>query len=139
MTANTITNRLDAVAPETLLRFSLKLDAIPTALNGLAYIVLAGVLDSALGLPGAYLLAVGAAIFAYGCGIWFVATRPAVPRAGAWAAVELNAAFVLGSLATLVFGVFDTTTAGTVWLLAQAALVADLALLQWYALRRASR
>jgi hypothetical protein len=50
-----------------------------------------------------------------------------------------NTAWVLASTVVLVSGVLDPTTAGTVWLVAQALLVLDFALLQLHAARRVSR
>jgi hypothetical protein len=62
--------------------------------------------------------------------VWWVATRPAVPRLGVIAIVEGNAAWVAASVALVALDWFTPTAAGVALTLAQAAAVAALAILQ---------
>ena len=67
-------------------------------------------------------------------------SAPAVPcrSAAAWAVVGLNVLWATGSVVAVLTGTFATTTAGDVWLVLQAAVVAGFAALQVAGLRRLS-
>ena len=131
------TGRLAAIPATSLLRFALRADGGPTFLNGAAYLALSGVLDSALGLSATYLQLTGILLMVYGAAVWFCGGRESFMRPGALAAATINTVWAVQVAALLLTGVHEPTTAGTVWLIAQATLVADLALLQVYAARRA--
>lgn len=115
-----------------LLRTALLLDAGVTGVNGLAYLVAAGPLAGLLGHPAGTLRGVGAFLVAFALAVGYVGTRRPVPRAAAWTVVGANVAWVVASLA--VAGAADTT-AGTVWTVLQAIVVAGFAGLQTAALR----
>ena len=139
MTTDTITpasGRVAALRKAGLLRVVLTADAVVTAANGLVYLALGSIIDAPLGLPAALLHATGAFLLLYAAAVGFVATRPVVPRAGAWASVVLNAAWVLDSALVLAFGSYSPTTAGSVWIALQAVVVAAFAVLAALALRR---
>ena len=139
MTTDTITpatGRVAALRKAGLLRVVLTADAAVTAANGLVYLALGSVIDDPLGLPAALLHGTGAFLLLYAAAVGFVATRPVVPRAGAWASVALNAAWVLDSVLVLALGSYSPTTAGSVWIALQAVVVAAFALLAALALRR---
>jgi hypothetical protein len=133
------THQLAAVArtaePRLMLRRFLALDAAVTGANALAYLALSGPLGRLLGAGSGLLLALGAflAVFA-GC-VGLLATRPRPPVLAVRAVVEANLAWAAVSLAALVLWL-TPTTAGAVWAVLQAAVVAGFALLQYSALRQ---
>jgi hypothetical protein len=112
------------------LRLALKLDAVVTTANGLAYLAAAGVLDSTLGVPAGFLRAIGAFLVVFGAAVWLVGTRPSISRAAVIAIVAANALWVLDSVLFAVLGWHDPSTAGTVWTFLQAATVGGFAALQ---------
>ena len=132
------TGRLAAIPATALLRFALRLDGGPTFLNGAAYLALSGVLDSALGLSATYLQLTGVLLMAYGSAVWFAGGRDALMRPAALAAATVNTLWAIQVAALLLTGIHEPTTAGTIWLIAQATLVTDFALLQAYASKRAA-
>jgi hypothetical protein len=133
------THQLAAVArtaePRLMLRRFLALDAAVTGANALAYLALSGPLGRLLGTGSGLLLALGAflAVFA-GC-VGLLATRPRPPVLAVRAVVEANLAWAAVSLVALVLWL-TPTTAGAVWAVLQAAVVAGFALLQYGALRQ---
>ncbi|WP_432585038.1 hypothetical protein ABVG11_02490 [Streptomyces sp. HD1123-B1] len=101
------TDRFSTVgsAPDdTLLRFSLKLDGVVS--GGVAALSLLGArtLDPLLGLPVWLHWAQGAFLAVYAAGLWYTATRPAVIRSIAVAAVVLNVVWAVGCAAILAAG-----------------------------------
>ncbi|MGW2740978.1 hypothetical protein [Streptomyces sp. NPDC001450] len=101
------TNRCSAVgsaANDALLRFSLKLDGTVSGLVAALSLLGARTLDSALGLPAWLHWAQGAFLAVYAVGLWYAATRPAVIRPIAVAAVVLNAVWAVGCAAVLAAG-----------------------------------
>lgn len=119
--------------PRTLLRAALGADAAVTGLNGLAYVAVAGVLDPLLGVPATALRGAGAFLLVFAA---LVALLARAPRTGAVrAVVAVNVLWALGSIAALVAGWYATTVLGSVWIVAQALVVAAFAAVQVYALR----
>ena len=119
-------------APAPLLALALRLDAVVTGANGAAYLVLAGPLGDLLGLSESLLRGVGAFLVVFAAAVWLA--RPAhVP-----AIVAANAGWAAASLTVAVAGWGTPTTAGTVWIVLQALVVAGFAELQLTALRRRS-
>jgi hypothetical protein len=120
-----------------LLRFALRLDAAGSGALGLIGLVAAAPHADPLGMTAGALRGTGAFLVGYALVLVFLAARPVIPRAAAWAVVLGNTAWVLGSLGAAVTG-WDTFTAlGVAVVLAQAAAVAVFADLQWLGLRRA--
>lgn len=120
-----------------VLRLALRLDAAVTGVNGLAYLALAGPIDDLLGLdtgPGRVL---GAFLLVYAAAVWAI-SMPARPRRHAvTAVVEANLLWTVLSVVTVAAGWFSLTTAGGVWAVLQAIVVAGFAALQYTAQRRA--
>ena len=112
------------------LRTALKLDAIVTGANGAAYLVAAGPLEDLLGLSPALLRPTGAFLLLFSAAVWTVASRPQVSPSAALVVIALNALWAADSIAFLATGVADPTTAGAVWIVMQAAVVAGFAALQ---------
>ena len=115
---------------EALLRLALRLDAVVTAANGAAYLVLAGPLEDLLGLEAALLRPVGALLLVFSAAVWLVAGQRPIPRAPVLAVVAANGLWVAGSLALAAFAWGSPETAGTVWVVLQALVVAAFAELQ---------
>lgn len=138
MTAATAPSRLSALlaSGENLLRVSLRLDAVVTGANGLAYLVLAQPLERLLGLDATIGLAIGAFLTAYGIAVALVG-RPATINRTAVSAVAIgNLTWVLASLVAVVTGALSLTTVGSVWAVLQAITVGGFAALQYLGLRR---
>ena len=120
-----------------LLRFALRLDAAVTAVNAIAYLALCWVLDDWLGVPAAFLAAVGVSLLAFAAFVGRLSTRPAPGRLAVAAVIAVNVLWVLDSVLLLVVDGFGPTLAGQVVVAVQAAGVAGLAALQYAGLRRA--
>ncbi|MGY1803100.1 hypothetical protein ACI78T_07450 [Blastococcus sp. SYSU D00922] len=129
-----------AVSPSTrsgsLLRLALRLDAVVTGANGLAYLTAAPLLDDLLGLPGGLLRGVGAFLLVYAVAVWLVGAGPRINPAAVEAVVAANVLWAIGSVVAVVTGFGSPTTVGAVWLALQAAVVAGFAVLQITGLRR---
>jgi hypothetical protein len=67
--------------------------------------------------------------------VWFVATRPVVPRLPVADIAAANAVWALGSVTFAAAGASSPTTVGTVWIVLQALVVAGFAALQALAIR----
>jgi hypothetical protein len=117
------------------LRLVLKLDAVVTGVNGIAYLALAGPLEDLLGVSPELMRPVGAFLVLFAAAVWFVATRPVVPRLAAADIAAVNAVWALGSVGFAAAGASSPTTAGTVWIVLQGLVVAGFAALQALAIR----
>ncbi|SDD40450.1 hypothetical protein SAMN05660690_4221 [Geodermatophilus telluris] len=117
------------------LPLALRLDAGVTGVNGLAYLAAAPLLSGLLGVPAGTLRGLGAFLAVFAAGVALVAARTPVSRGATEVVVGANALWAAGSVAAVAAGRFDLTTAGTVWVLLQAAVVAGFAALQLTALR----
>jgi hypothetical protein len=120
------------------LRLMLKLDAVVTGVNGIAYLALAGPLEDLLGVPPDLMRPIGAFLVLFAAVVWFVATRPKVPRLAAADIAAVNAVWALGSVGFAAAGASSPTTAGTVWIVLQALVVGGFAALQALAIRSGS-
>jgi hypothetical protein len=115
---------------ETVLRLALRLDAAVTAANGAAYLALAGPLEDLLGLEPSLLRPAGALLLVFAAAVWLVAGQRSIPRVAVLAVVAVNGLWVAGSLALASFGWGSPETAGTVWVVLQALVVAAFAEVQ---------
>ena len=138
-TAGGIRGRLAAAEPNALVRLALRLDAVVTGANGIAYLALAGVLDGPLGIEASTLRPIGAflIVFAIAVAAVSVPERPSV--AAVRTIVAANLIWAADSLIVLIAGWLDPSTAGAVWIALQAIVVAGFAGLQAAALRNAAR
>ena len=125
-----IATKLTTLPRDAQLRLALRLDAVVTGANGAAYLALAGPLEDLLGVEASLLRPVGAFLIGFAALVSYVATRPEVPRAGVTAVIEANVLWVIGSLAFVIAGVSSPETAGSVWTVMQAVVVAGFAGLQ---------
>ncbi|TDD74741.1 hypothetical protein [Actinomadura rubrisoli] len=119
-----------------LLRLALRLDAAVTGANGLAYLALAGPLDDLLGLEAGPGRLIGAFLLVYAAAVWVI-SMPARPhRHAVSAVVEANALWAVLSVVTVALSWFSLNTAGAVWTVLQAIVVAGFGALQYAGLRR---
>ncbi|MFE6228391.1 hypothetical protein [Streptomyces sp. NPDC057854] len=124
--------------PQTMLRRFLALDAVVTGANGLAYALASGPLGDLLGVDPGLLLGLGLFLTAFAAGVAWLASRPQPPALAVKLVVDANLLWAVLSLVALAAWL-DPTTAGLVWTPMQAGTVAGFALLQWTALRAATR
>lgn len=125
---------LAATAPTTTGRFWFTADAVISGVNGLAYLVAAGPIADLLGGDATTYRWLGAFLVAYATVVGLYA-RSALSKRMGWAIVVGNAVWVLASLEVAVTGMFDIDGLGRAWVVAQALVVADLALMQARPLR----
>jgi hypothetical protein len=118
------------------LRLILKLDAVITGVNGMAYLLLADPLEDLLGLSPDLMRPIGAFLVVFAAAVWLVASRPA--RSAVLTIVAANAAWALGSLVFAAAGASSPTAVGTVWVVLQALVVGAFAALQALASRPGS-
>lgn len=133
------THQLAALArtaePRLMLRRFLALDAAVTGANALAYLALSGPLGRCLGAGPGLLLALEAFLAVYAGCVGLLAARSRPPALAVRAVVEANLAWAAVSFAALALWL-TPTTAGAVWTVLQALVVAAFALLQHGALRQ---
>lgn len=125
-----------APARRSLLRFIFQFDAIGTAALGLTMLAASGPLSAALGIPAQLLIAEGAILTPYAAMLWFAAARPVMSRGFAWAAIALDALWVLASAALLVSGALPLTPIGWWSMAILAAAVAAIGLTKFVGLRQ---
>ncbi|WP_433323526.1 hypothetical protein [Spirillospora sp. CA-294931] len=119
---------------QRLLRLALRLDAVVTGANGLAYVALAGPLEDLLGLDVAHSRVIGAFLLAYAAAVWAVSVRPR--RMAVTAVIEANLVWSVLSVVAVVTGWLSLSVVGGVWAVLQAMVVAGFAGLQYTAQRR---
>jgi hypothetical protein len=122
--------------PDSLLRLALRLDAVVTGLNGAAYLAGAALLDDLLGLSPGLLRGAGAFLLVYAAAVWSVGSGRRISPVGVEAVIAANVLWAIGSVVAVATGFGSPTTAGAVWLVLQAAVVAGFAALQAAGLRR---
>jgi hypothetical protein len=138
MTAETLTPNA-GTARRSLLHTALTLDAAVTGANGLAYLVAAGPLGDLLGLAPALLRGAGAVLVVFALLVAATARSDAPAAAAVRAIIAVNVLWAVDSLVAAIAGWGTPTTAGTVWIVAQAVVVAAFAEMQLVGLRRSRR
>ncbi|MET9775896.1 hypothetical protein ABZ023_16865 [Streptomyces sp. NPDC006367] len=134
MSANQLAVSARTLGPQPALRRLLALDAAVTGANALAYLALSGPLGRFLGAGSRTLLGLGAFLAVYASAVGLLAARRHPPALAVRAVVEANLAWTALSLAALALWL-TPTTAGAVWTVLQALVVAGFALLQHTALK----
>ncbi len=119
------------------LRLALKLDAAVSGAFGVLILAAGSMIEDMLGAPLALLWSAGLFTVVYAVFVWTAASGAGVSRPAAWSVVAGNLLWVLGSVVVVAAGWFPLTALGTAFVLAQAAVVALLADLQFFGLRRA--
>ena len=132
----TMTRNIELAGSLRSLRLALKADAAASGAMGVLLLAAGGALAKPLG-PGSGLLHVtGAVLLAYAAFVLWAALRSSPHPGPAWAIIAANVLWVLASVAVAFAGWFPLTVLGQVFVLAQAAAVAVLALWQVTALRQ---
>lgn len=121
---------------DALLRVALKLDAVVTGVNGVAYLVAAALLEDVLGLGIGLLRGIGVFLLLYGVAVWIIGTRPTVSTAAVAAVIAANTLWAAGSVAVVLTGWGSPTTVGAVWIMLQAVVVGAFGAVQLLGLRR---
>ncbi|MGW7417629.1 hypothetical protein [Streptomyces sp. NPDC054863] len=119
-----------------LARLALKLDAVVTGLNALAYLGLATVLDSWFGIATAVQYPVGAFLLLFALGVLAAGTRKQISRPALTTIAAANLLWVALSLTVALAGTLTPTGVGTVWIVLQALTVGCFAGLQLLGLKR---
>jgi Flp pilus assembly protein protease CpaA len=121
-----------------LLRSTLVINGVSTALCGLALLLAPAALADLLGVsPPALLAAVGAGLVLYASGLFLTARRSPIPGPAAWAAIVLDLGWVVGSVAVVELGILTSLGTGLVTLVAGVVLI--FAVLQFVGVRQAPR
>ncbi|MEW2135091.1 hypothetical protein AB0892_00545 [Streptomyces sp. NPDC005409] len=134
MSATLLGTLARTTAPQTVLRRFLALDSVVTTGNGLAYVAFSAPLGRLLGVGQGVLLELGLFLTLFGAGVGWLASRRRPPVLPVKFVIEANYVWAALSLVSLLVW-FSPTTAGLLWIPAQAATVASFALLQQLALR----
>lgn len=133
--ADTIARRTSGT---TLLRRALQLDGVASGAMGLGFLAGGGALDAVLGLPTAFLWAVGAFLVVYAALLFTLASGPQISRGFGWVVAVGNVLWSIDSIALLTTGWYDVTLLGEVVVLGQAAAVLGFAAAQYLGLRRSA-
>lgn len=120
---------------DSLLRFAMRADATLCAGIGLLIAFTADPLSRLSGLTATSEWIAGAALVAYGTGLYALAGAPAVRRVGT-VVVAANVVFSAVVVAVVAAGVLPLTGAGEVMMLAIAAATLGFARLQYLGVRR---
>jgi hypothetical protein len=125
-----------AQSTDSFLRFALRLDATCSGIMGIAGIPLAGWLAETSGTTKAFEYSVSAFFIAFAIGVFALAARPSVKRAGIVIAVG-NLAYTVASVVFVLADVFPLTTTGIVLTLGAGVYTLVMAELQYQGWRRA--
>lgn len=125
-----------ATGSDGFARMALKLDAVATGLNGIAYLAFATVLDSFFGVTTAVQYPVGAFLLLYALGVLAIGTRKGINRTGLMAVIVANLLWVVVSLVVLISGALSPTGVGAIWIVLQSLTVGGFATLQYVGLKR---
>ena len=122
-----------------LLRLALRADAAISAVAGVPFLLVAGPLSTALGLPAWDLRLLGAAFVGYGVLVWLAAAQERISRRLAWGVIIGNTAWAVVSVVALLADWLPLTTEGVVVTAIMALYTSVFADLQFLGLRRATR
>ncbi|WP_064749006.1 hypothetical protein [Lysobacter antibioticus] len=125
--------------PSSLLRRALVADAVISGAVGALQLAVAGPLSGLLAIEAGWLQRSGVVLLAWTALLGWMLTRKTVSPPMAWTVIGTNLAWVVASVLVLVEGAIAPNTLGTAYVLAQAAVVAIFAELQFFGLRRQSR
>jgi hypothetical protein len=120
---------------DSFLRFALRADATCSGLMGIAGIPLAGWVAEISGTPVAFEYTVGAFFIAFAVGVFALAARPSVKRAGIVIAAG-NLVYTVASVVFVLTDVFPLTGTGVFLTLAVGVYTLIMAELQYQGVRR---
>ncbi len=119
-----------ATASHGFLRGVLAFDAATCIATGALLAGASGFVAGLTGLPALLLFYAGLSLLPFAALLIWLASRPVLPRAAVLAVAGYNALWALDSVVLLASGIVRPTALGIAFVLAQAAVVAVLALLQ---------
>lgn len=134
MTA-TVTTRPLYDSSDSLLRFAIRVDATACAGLGLLVAMAADPLSRLSGLSAVSEWIAGAALVAYGVGLYVMAAVPFVRKVGIGIVVA-NVTFAVAAVGVLAAGMLPLTSAGVVMMLGTVAATLGLAYVQYLGVRR---
>ncbi|MET0453819.1 MAG: hypothetical protein ABW137_18465 [Mycobacterium sp.] len=134
MTA-TVTTRPLYDSSDSLLRFAIRVDATACAGLGLLVAMAADPLSRLSGLSAVSEWIAGAALVAYGVGLYVMAAVPFVRTVGIGIVVA-NVTFAVAAVGVLAAGMLPLTSAGVVMMLGTVAATLGLAYVQYLGVRR---
>lgn len=134
MTA-TVTTRPLYDSSDSLLRFAIRVDATACAGLGLLVAMAADPLSRLSGLSAVSEWIAGAALAAYGVGLYVMAAVPFVRKVGIGIVVA-NVTFAVAAVGVLAAGMLPLTSAGVVMMLGTVAATLGLAYVQYLGVRR---
>lgn len=125
------------IAPQRFLRRVLTADSLFCAVTGVALVVLAQPIASFLnfGAPLA-VLGIGLFLLAAAAIIYLTQRETPIRQLGVNLVISANVAWVVASVALVIFDPFTMTGAAKVVVLVQALLTADVAVFEWLGWRR---
>ncbi|MFG3659448.1 hypothetical protein [Streptomyces sp. NPDC047706] len=132
MSATQLAALARTTGPQSALRRFLALDAVVTGANGVAYLVASGPLGRLLGVDAGLLPVLGAVLSAYAAGVGLLASRPRPAGLPVRAVIEINLGWAVLSFLALALWL-TPSTAGAVWGVLQALVVAGFAAVQYAA------
>jgi hypothetical protein len=121
---------------QKFLRYALIADAVASGATGLLMIAGAKLLEGLLGLPSALTREAGLLLVPYVALVGFVGTREIISRVAVQVIIALNVVWAVASIGLLVTDYVAPTVLGYAFVIAQAAVVAVFAELQFIGLRR---
>lgn len=122
----------------SLLRMSLRSNAIFSAISGTVFVTAAGPLSRWIGLHQPALIgAIGVSLIVFAVSLIVASRREAMNLAEAWTAVLLDTAWIIGSGIVILTGVLSTQGNWAVAVIADIVLV--FAMLQYMGIRRLRR
>lgn len=120
----------------SLLHLALRVDALVTGANGLAYLAAAPLLDDILGTDTGFLRAIGTFLLVYGIGVWLLGSQERPNPLGVALTIAANTMWAIASIGFASTDSADLTAIGIVWIVMQAGVVGLFAVLQILGLRR---
>ncbi len=121
-----------------MLRLLLRVDALASFTLGIAVLIAVPWLTDQLGSLVGAVWPLGVLLAGFGTAVWAVQTRPQLDRRAVWAVITMNGVWVAASLLAVLLGHPSLTDLGTELVIAQAALTAVLADMEFIGLRRES-
>ncbi len=123
----------------SLLHLALRLDAVVTGANGLAYLAAAPLLDDVLGIETGFLRAIGTFLLVYGIGVGILGSEERPNTLGVELIIAANTLWAIASIGFAGADSADLTVIGIVWIVMQAGVVGLFAVLQILGLRRSKQ
>lgn len=119
------------------LRFALRLDATVSGTMGLLLTAGSSQISALLSLPGALVFGAGLVCLPFAATLAWLGAQDKVPAGAVWMVIGGNAVWVAASIILLVTGWVTPNAMGSIFVIAQAAMVGIFAELQFMGLRRA--